>query len=221
MKPSSMMMMMSLARWMRQTFALGGLAFVMTALSSTAHADAVQRLRDFAREVKSAQADFTQTVTSADGARKKVTNGQFSFSRPNRFRFAYAKPAEQLIVADGVKVWIYDADLNQASSRSLDKALGSTPIALLAGGDWERDFTLVDDGVRDGIEWVRATPKAKDASFREVRVGFKGAALAAVDITDNFGQRSLLAFSRYDTLAKLVPEVFQFKPPAGADVVEQ
>ncbi len=206
---------------MRKSFSLVGLLFALMAHSSAAQADAVQRLRDFAREVKSAQADFTQTVTSADGARKKITNGQFAFSRPNRFRFAYAKPAEQLIVADGVKVWIYDADLNQASSRSLDKALGSTPVALLAGGDWERDFTLADDGVREGIEWVRATPKAKDASFREVRVGFKGAALAAVEITDNFGQRSLLAFSRYDTQAKLGADLFQFKPPAGADVVEQ
>jgi outer membrane lipoprotein carrier protein len=215
---ASCMMMKSL---MPRSLSLGLLLTSLMALSGAAQADAVQRLRDFAREVKSAQADFTQTVTSADGARKKVSTGQFSFSRPNRFRFAYAKPAEQLIVADGVKVWIYDADLNQASSRSLDKALGSTPVALLAGGDWERDFTLQDDGVREGIEWVRATPKAKDASFREVRVGFKGAALAAVEITDNFGQRSLLAFSRYDTQAKLSAEVFQFKPPAGADVVEQ
>jgi outer membrane lipoprotein carrier protein len=212
------MMMKSL---MSRSFALGSLVAALMALSGAAQADAVQRLRDFAREVKSAQADFTQTVTSADGARKKVSNGQFSFVRPNRFRFAYVKPAEQLIVADGVKVWIYDADLNQASSRSLDKALGSTPVALLAGGDLERDFTLADDGVRDGIEWARATPKAKDASFREVRVGFKGAALAAVEITDNFGQRSLLAFSRYEAQAKLGAEVFQFKPPAGADVVEQ
>ncbi len=206
---------------MRKFFVASGVLCFWFCVAGSAHADAVQRLRDFARDVKSAQADFTQTVTSADGARKKITNGQFSFARPNRFRFAYAKPAEQLIVADGVKVWIYDADLNQASSRSLDKALGNTPVALLAGGDWERDFTLLDDGVRDGLEWVRATPKAKDASFREMRVAFKGAALAAVEITDNFGQRSLLAFSRYDTQAKLGAEVFQFKPPAGADVVEQ
>jgi outer membrane lipoprotein carrier protein len=208
-------------RLIPKAFALAGLVATLMVLSGPARADAVQRLRDFAREVKSAQADFTQTVTSADGARKKVSTGQFSFSRPNRFRFAYAKPAEQLIVADGVKVWIYDADLNQASSRSLDKALGSTPVALLAGGDWERDFTLADEGLRDGLEWARATPKAKDASFREVRIGFKGAALAAVEIIDNFGQRSMLAFSRYDTQAKLAAEVFQFKPPAGADVVEQ
>ena len=101
--------------------------------SAGAAADAVDRLRDFVREVQSGQSAFTQTVTSADGVRKKISSGNFEFARPNRFRFSYTKPFEQLIVADGVKVWIYDADLNQASSRRLAQALGSTPAALLAG----------------------------------------------------------------------------------------
>jgi outer membrane lipoprotein carrier protein len=87
-------------------------------------ADAVDTLREFVRDVKSGKAAFTQTVTSPDGARKKVSSGDFEFARPNRFRFAYTKPFEQLIVADGQKVWIYDADLNQASSRKLVAGAG-------------------------------------------------------------------------------------------------
>ena len=60
----------------------------------------VDTLREFVRDVKTGRASFTQTVTSADGARKKRTSsGSFEFARPNRFRFAYAKPFEQLIVA--------------------------------------------------------------------------------------------------------------------------
>ena len=35
--------------------------------ASVAHADAVDALRDFARDVKSGKANFTQTVTSPDG----------------------------------------------------------------------------------------------------------------------------------------------------------
>ena len=99
-----------------------------------AHADAVDKLREFVRDVKTGKATFTQTVTSADGARRKTSSGSFEFARPNRFRFDYAKPFVQVIVADGVKVWIFDADLNQASSRKLGAAIGSTPAALLAGG---------------------------------------------------------------------------------------
>ena len=55
-------------------------------LSGMARADAVDALRDFGREVKSGKASFTQTVTSPDGKRKKVSSGSFEFERPNRFR---------------------------------------------------------------------------------------------------------------------------------------
>ncbi|MDP1346611.1 outer-membrane lipoprotein carrier protein LolA, partial [Klebsiella pneumoniae] len=79
--------------------------------------------------------------------------------RPNRFRFAYAKPFEQIIVADGQKVWIFDADLNQASTRKLADALGATPAALLAGSHIDHDFTLKAQPSEGGIDWVQAIPK--------------------------------------------------------------
>lgn len=186
-----------------------------------ARADAVDTLREFVREVKSGQAAFTQTVTSTDGARKKVSSGQFEFARPNRFRFTYTKPFEQVIVADGQKVWIYDADLNQASSRRIAQALGATPAALLAGGSLDEEFVLAPQPPRDGLDWALATPKAKDGPFQSMRVGFRGKELAAVEITDSFGQLSLLQFSGYQANTPVVAERFRFVPPAGADVIEQ
>src|SRR3990167_1393064 len=115
---------------------------LLGAATLAAQADAVDTLREFTRDVKSGRAAFTQTVTSPDGAKKKSSTGSFEFSRPNRFRFAYSKPFEQLIVSDGQKVWLHDIDLNQVSVRQLDQALGATPAALLAGGSLERDFEL-------------------------------------------------------------------------------
>ena len=197
------------------------LSLVLAVSCGTAWADAADQLRDFVRDVKSGRASFTQTVTSVDGAKKKTSSGSFEFARPNRFRFAYAKPFEQLIVADGQKVWIYDADLNQASSRKLAQALGSTPAALLAGGNLDADFTLTAQPSQGGLDWALATPKAADGSFKSMRVGFKGRELAAVEILDNFGQRSQLQFSAFAANAAVAPEQFRFTPPAGADVVEQ
>jgi len=198
------------------------LAAVLFTLSSlAAHADAVDTLRDFIRDVKTGRAQFTQTVTSPDGARAKSSSGSFEFARPNHFRFAYAKPFEQLIVADGQKVWIFDADLNQASSRKFSSALGATPAALLAGGSLDRDFDLAPLPAKDGLAWVQATPKVKDGAFKSVRVGFRGKDLAAVEIVDAFDQRSLLQFSQFAADVVLAPEAFRFTPPAGADVIEQ
>jgi outer membrane lipoprotein carrier protein len=196
------------------------LAFMLVS-SSAAWADAAQTLRDFVRDVKSGKAAFTQTVTSGDGARAKTSSGSFEFMRPNRFRFNYTKPFEQLIVADGQKVWIYDTDLNQASSRRLSQALGATPAALLAGGSLEQDFVLSSEPSRDGLDWALATPRTKDGPFQQLRVGFRGRALAAVEILDSFGQRSMLQFSRFEPNVSLAADLFRFTPPAGADVIEQ
>lgn len=185
------------------------------------HADAVDTLKDFIRDVKTGRAQFTQTVTSPDGAKKRPSSGSFEFARPNRFRFAYVKPFEQLIVADGNKVWIYDADLNQASSRKFSSALGATPAALLAGGSLDQDFDLAPLPAKDGLEWAQATPKLKDGAFKMVRIGFRGKDLAAVEIVDAFDQRSLLQFSQFASGMRFPDDTFRFLPPAGADLIEQ
>jgi outer membrane lipoprotein carrier protein len=197
--------------------------FLMAAAlaASAANADAVDTLREFVRDVKTGSAAFTQTVTSADGKRNKVSSGEFDFARPDRFRFAYKKPFEQLIVADGQKVWMYDPELNQASSRRLAQAIGSTPAALLAGSSLEPDFQLSAQPSSGGLDWALALPRAKDGQFQSMRVGFRGKELAVVEIIDNFGQRSRLEFNRFQGNAPVTTERFRFQPPAGADVIEQ
>ena len=199
-------------------------AFALAAFlccAGLAHADAVDALKAFVRDAKTGQANFTQTVTSPDGLKKKTSSGSFEFARPNRFRFAYAKPFEQVIVADGQKVWIYDKDLNQAASRKLERALGATPAALLAGGSVERDFELRAAPDRNGLSWVEATPRVRDGPLQVVRIAFRGADLAAIEIVDSFGQTSLLSFSQLATNIPLAAERFHFVVPPGADVIEQ
>jgi outer membrane lipoprotein carrier protein len=189
--------------------------------ASAARADSVDLLREFSQQVKSGRAAFTQTVTSPDGAKKKNSSGQFEFLRPNRFRFVYAKPFEQQIVADGQKVWLYDVDLNQVTVRPLTQALGATPAALLAGASIEKDFALSALPAADGLQWAQALPRVKDGPVQSVRIGFRGSTLAALEIVDSFGQRSLLRFVELQSNIKLSDESFPFTPPAGADVIQQ
>ena len=206
---------------MKKSVAASLSAFACVLATAAARADSVDTLRDFVRDVKSGRATFTQTVTAPDGAKRRSSSGSFEFSRPNRFRFAYAKPFEQLIVADGQKVWIFDADLNQVSVRKFSSALGATPAALLAGGSLEKDFDLSSQAPQDGLDWALALPKLKDGAFQSVRIGFKGKTLAAVEITDAFGQRSMLQFTQMTANAAVPADSFRFTPPAGADVIEQ
>ena len=85
----------------------------------------------------------------------------------------------------------------------------------------QADFTLTAVPDSDGLEWVQATPKAKDSSLQHVRVGFKGAELAALDILDSFGQLSSMRFTTLQSNVALEPNSFAFKPPAGADLIRQ
>lgn len=196
-------------------------AALVATRSAPARAGPVEMLREFVQTVRSGQARFTQTVTSPDGKRRRVSQGVFEFQRPNRFRFAYAKPFEQTIVADGQKVWLHDPELNQVSVRRLSQALGATPAALLAGGSLDEDFELSAQPARDGLEWVQATPRQRDGTIQTLRVGFRGRDLAALEILDHFGQRSVLEFPDFRANVAVPPGQFRFAPPPGADLIEQ
>jgi outer membrane lipoprotein carrier protein len=206
------------------------IAIVFIALCAiNVRAGGLESLESFVKNVKTGRADFTQVVSAPakDGQvpRVKTSSGTFEFARPSRFKFLYKKPFEQSIVADGQTLWLYDVDLNQVTARKQSQVLGSTPAALIAAAPdlkaLQADFTLADAPDKDGLQWVVATPKAKDGQLQTVRVGFKAAELAALEILDSFGQRSLLSFNRLEANLALPASSFQFKPPAGADVIKQ
>jgi len=185
-----------------------------------AFATPTEDLRAFVKDVKSGRSTFTQTVTAPNG-KQKVSRGSFEFQRPSRFRFVYEKPYAQTVVGDGTKVWIYDPDLNQASSRKMGDALGSTPAALLVSNSVDQAFTLADQPAAGGLDWVQATPKQAEGTIRWLKVGFKDHALAQLEIADSFGQRSLMVFDKFQANAAVPADDFNFTPPKGADVAEQ
>jgi outer membrane lipoprotein carrier protein len=210
------------------------LAMALAGAALQAQAAGMESLETFLRTVGSARADFTQVVTSParDGqaARTKTSTGSFEFLRPGRFRFIYRKPFDQTIVADGQTLWLFDADLNQVTARKQAQVLVSTPAALIASAQdlraLQAEFTIESAPARDGLEWVVATPKNRDGQLQSVQVGFKAGSdkavnLAALEILDNFGQRSSLRFSRVEINPTLAADTFVFKPPPGADLIRQ
>lgn len=206
--------------------------FAMCSLAlyaALANATGLDSLEAFVKTAKTGRAEFTQVVTApakqGQAARSKTSSGTFEFSRPSRFKFIYRKPFEQTIVADGQTLWLYDVDLNQVTSRKQSSVLASSPAALIASAAdikaLQADFSLSDAPDKDGLEWVLASPKAKDGMLQAVRVGFKGADLAVLEIVDSFGQRSVMSFSALRINMPLEPATFQFKPPAGVDLIQQ
>jgi outer membrane lipoprotein carrier protein len=206
------------------------IATLLIALCATSiRANGLNSLENFVKTVKSGKSEFQQTVTSparaGEAPRVKNSSGSFEFQRPSKFKFQYKKPFEQLILADGQSLWIYDADLNQASQRKQSTAFANTPAALIASATdlsaLRNEFTLEDAPDKDGLSWVSAKPKAFDSALQTVRIGFRGDALAQLDITDSFGQRSLINFTAMQINSSLPASSFQFTLPKGAELLKQ
>jgi chaperone LolA len=185
-----------------------------------AFADATAALKAFLSSTQTLSADFTQQVIK-EGKVSRASSGRFELSRPNRLRWEYKKPFEQLIVADGKQLWTFDPDLNQATVRQQSNALAQTPAAILAGGNVEALYTLKNLGVTDGVDWLEATPKARDSLFASVALGFKGAELAYMEIKDNFGQVSRVLLANVKRNAPISNALLTFTPPTGVDVIRQ
>ncbi len=193
---------------------------VFAARPELVHATALDRLDQFMSGTRSAQGAFEQRIYERSGKLVQASSGTLAFLRPGKFRWSYVKPYPQLIVGDGERVWIYDEDLKQVTVRKLDLALGATPAALLAGDNAAmKAFVLQDEGTRDGLEWLVATPHDKDSTFERIRMGFSADGLARMDLIDNFGQRTELVFTTLERNPRLAPGLFSFVPPAGADVI--
>lgn len=202
---------------------------LLAALAVPSFAGGIDALENFIRNAKTGRADFTQVVTgpARDGqaARSKTSSGTFEFSRPDKFRFTYRKPFEQVIVADGKTLWLHDRDLNQVTQQWQAKVLGSTPAALLSAApdlaSLRKDFDLKELPASNGLEWVQATPRVKEGQLNSMKAGFRGNELASLEIVDGLGQRSVLTFTGMQLNVGVAPEAFRFQPPGGADVVRQ
>jgi outer membrane lipoprotein carrier protein len=190
-------------------------------ISCAACANGLDDFLAFNTTAKTATARFEQQVFDRAGKVIERASGTFAFARPGKFRWTYEKPNKQVLVGDGTKLWIHDPDLNQVTVKRIDKAISSTPAALLAGkDDITALFTLKDAGAADGLSWVEATPKAQDTGFERVRLGLKGQTLAAMELQDQLGGRTLLRFLDLKANASVPADTFKFVPPPGADVIE-
>jgi outer membrane lipoprotein carrier protein len=190
------------------------------AVATLARADGLDQLKSFHATTKSGKLAFRQVVAAKGQPGGRESTGTFWFQRPGRFRWAYETPYEQLIVGDGERLWIYDRDLNQVIVRPLDRALGSSPAALLAGDSaLEKEFDLTDAGKAGGLGYVDARPRSPDTGFERVRIGFADNLPRTMELRDAFGNVTTLTFSGFERNLPVDAARFKFVPPKGADIV--
>ncbi|MBL8226014.1 MAG: outer membrane lipoprotein chaperone LolA [Chromatiales bacterium] len=199
---------------------LGGLS----AVAAPPAPDAVPTppaLRQFLDTVQTFRSPFTQAVFDSRGRAVESSAGEVVMQRPGRFRWDYATPYVRTIVADGERLWLYEADLEQVTVRRLSDGLGDTPAALLTGrDDVLKRFAVQRAWEADGLAWSALRPRTAEGDFAELRLGFRGNVLLALELDDRLGQRTRIDFQSPRLNAAVPADTFRFMPPAGADVID-
>lgn len=197
------------------------IAFVLLFVAVAAHADGVGDLEAFYKNVDSLSAKFQQEQQDEDGNTLQQASGTFELSRPDRFRWEYTAPYKQVIVSDGDVFRFYDVDLAQVTIRSIDATLRATPALLLTGGAALEDaFNIVSAGERDGMSWVKLTPRADDSDFQHVRLGLKDQAPSVMELDDSLGQTTRIRFSDVELNPSIADARFTLDIPDDVEVVD-
>ena len=210
---------MSLRRAFISRCAAGAVALL---LAPAAHAasSAREQLDRFLAEVKSFHAAFEQQLFDEYGEPLESSRGQVDIARPGRFNWSYEAPYRQRLVSDGKTLWVYDADLEQVTINDVEQGSADSPGRLLGDDvDVDRSFSVADLPAKDGVEWLKLTPKSAGQQFNEIELGLRGGTVVAMRLKDNLGQTTEIKFSGIDRNVPIDPKAFSFEPPAGVDVI--
>lgn len=182
----------------------------------------MERLEKFLDRTRSMRAKFRQEIVNDAQEVVETAEGTMALQRPGRFRWDYEKPYERAVVADGERLWLYEADLQQVTVRSLAAGLGETPAALLTGDrNMLARFEFVSAWSGEQMQWVRLKPRAADSDFESVSIGFAGERPVRLEIEDRLGQLTRLALSDIEMNVTLAADAFTFRVPEGVDVIRE
>ena len=203
---------------MRNIFASFCLLLICTTAGAADSARA--RLDAFAKGIDAISGYFSQQVFDPNGAAGKTSTGTLALKAPRQFRWDVTAPYQQLIVADGEKVWVYDPDLEQVTVRAQGTEETHSPLTVLTDlSQLDRDFTTGEQGSHDGLVWLRLKSKDKEPQFAYCDLGFDANGLARMDFEDTLGNRTTISFSHWQRNPKLPNGTFRFVPPKGVDVI--
>lgn len=191
------------------------------------------------------QADFSQSTTISAVNREQKGSGEVLLKRPASatamFRFNYTKPKQQ-IISNGRQVWFYTPENKQVIVNSVAAMFaGGNSIALsyLTGlGHVSRDFDIAfaaEPHDKNGNYQLELTPKK--ASPVLVRLELKVSAAAVVQfqasgevknsfpiissvVHDAGGNQTRIDYSRARVNRGLTDSKFNFKIPAGVEVIK-
>ena len=173
--------------------------------------------------IKTMQADFTQTILDNHGKAVQRSQGRLVLERPGKFRWDAVRPVRQLIISNGSTLWIYDPELEQVTIRTLTKEAGEVPALLLSRSDTviEKQFTIKSITKNSGQKSFVLVPRNANSSFAAIQLGFSNNQLRQMQLEDRLGHTTVIQFNRIVLNRSVAASAFIFKAPRGVDVINE
>lgn len=196
---------------------------VLLMLFASAYASAATDLGSLLGGIHSMQADFKQTIYDNHGKAIQTSTGRMAMQRPGKFRWQVTKPIPQLIIANEQKLWVYDPDLLQLTIRPIKQAAGEAPALLLShvGTVIEKDYAVTQLPSQSGLIRFKLVPRQADNMFASIEMDFNKDKLEKMNLVDHLGHTTKITFLKPAINATLASSLFNFKPPANVDIVDE
>jgi outer membrane lipoprotein carrier protein len=180
-----------------------------------------RRVEQRHRTVADLTARFVQTYRSGLIGREITEKGVVSIKRPGRMLWEYREPEKKTFVANGKTFYFYVPADRQVIVRpqAKDKSL---PALLLSGqSDVLAEFAVsLDETAPAGLRRLRLVPRKADPEVEWVTLDVDAAhRIRAIAVVDVQGNRSRFEFDGIKENVGLKDRIFEFRPPAGVEVV--
>lgn len=192
-------------------------AMALSPLGAHAQSDSRALLDEFARDLTSLSADFSQITVDSRDEVVEESAGEMRFASPDRIRWDYLEPFPQVIVADGEQLWHYDEALEQVTVRP-QPAPEESPMLVLTRPDLLETFYRILPS--DDPNVLRFEPLSDEAGIEMARLTFVDGLPSTLDLFDPFGQSTRLTLMNIERNPELDADEFNFEVPDGVDVLE-
>jgi len=171
------------------------------------------------------KAEFIQESTVKAMEISDFASGKMFVRYPGKMRWEYEKPEKQVIITDGLKLWIYRPADNQVMT-------GSAPAFFSdgQGASFLSDIALVRKKFQitlgkskdDFFYELKLKPLEKTLDVTDIRLSVTKNTFTVIRVItyNSYGDENRLEFLNHKFKADLKDSLFSFEAPEGADVVE-
>ena len=204
---------------------LAGVWPVQGQTTTPAPADLARSLQTRYAAIRDFRADFSQSVRG--GVLRTITTeqrGEVTIKKPGRMRWTYKAPHHQVMVADGTRIYVYNASDRTGITNPMPTGddLSAAVLFLTGRGDLQRDFTAAMPAAQPAGEWHLAlTPRVTQDDFASLTLAVDRTTLAfrGFSWTDHQGGANTIRFTNLRENVGVTDKEFVFTFPKGTTMI--